>query len=807
MKIAFKNFLTTLRRYKVASLLNVVGLTLAFTAFYVIMVQVWWEASFNRAVPEAARIRLIAPYDEDDETFGTNSSRPDSERFIAESPEVEAGGTIRPGAAVQPVWTPASGSGYDRFEVAIHLVSPGFLDAVGVRTLSGDLHALVRPNTVALARSQAQRLGLVPGDALYVAADPRTAEPRPDRQLEVIAVYEDFPANSSFARIGAVQDVGERNIADNNMWNDCYFVRLREGADDAAAARRWERIHSENYKAWFERMKPRWVAVWGEEKAAELGEEEACTCKLLPLEGLYFNRELEDTDGRWPKGSLPTTLTLLGVAVLIIVIALINFVNFFFALVPVRLRAVNIFKVFGAPTGSLRRSFLFEAVGFVTCSLLCAWYLTFFLRSTRFASYVSASLAPGDNLPVVGFVAVAAVAAALVAGIYPAWYITSFSPALAAKGSFAGSAGGRRLRLGLVCVQFVVSTALILFTLVCYAQHRYIRRFDMGFDRKGVLTFEIPPRIANDYLAFESRLKTDPRIAEVTASASPFVLDAFTVWGRSYKGRDIPELHIRYVRSNFLDAMRIPVVEGPGFRPEYDGEGVERMIFTRRTARQYDIRPGETFGENPVAGICADFHFRPLQFATRPFAFVTCAMPMSFVYLRTTPGADVGAVTEHIRRIVRETAPGAGTPEVRFLDEQMADLYRREDRLAVIIALFALLSVAIALMGVFGVVLFETQHRRREIAVRKTFGATTGEILGMFNRRYILLTLGCFAAAAPAAWYAADRWLSAFAYRTHPGAWIFLAGLAAVLLITAATVTARSWQAARANPADAVKSE
>ena len=419
MKIALHNFLTTLRRYKASSLLNIVGLTLAFTAFYVILVQVRWELTFNRAIPEAERIYLVAPRSPFDETgYSICSTRPDGEQLIAGSPEIEAGGCIRPWRWDQPVWVKRHGE-FLRFRMSLNTVSKGFLETVGLRTVEGNLAALSQPNSIALSRSQAARLGVHAGDILWLGDQ---EEKRVDTQHEVVALYEDFPANSSFAHIVAVTDVGDRDMTPS-YWNDCYFVRLHAGADPDVLARRWEQIHRKNYRDYMERMAP----IWGEELTEE-EMEDPCDCLLVPLDGIYFDRRVFDGMGTFPGGSTTLTYALLSVAVLVILIALINFVNFFFALVPVRLRAVNIFKVFGAPTRSLRFSFLFEALGFVLIAQLCAWYVAVALKGSEFASYVSSSLALGDNLPVLAISLGISLVAALVAGSFPAWYITSFKP-------------------------------------------------------------------------------------------------------------------------------------------------------------------------------------------------------------------------------------------------------------------------------------------------------------------------------------------------------------------------------------------
>lgn len=802
MKIALHNFLTTLRRYKASSLLNVIGLTLAFTAFYVILVQVRWELTFNRDIPDAGRICLVAPGSWFDETgYSICSPRPDGEQLIARSPEIEAGGCIRPWRWDQPVWVKRHGE-FHRFRMSLNTVSTGFLTTVGMRAVEGDLGALTRPNSVALSRSQAARLDVHAGDLLWLGD--REGK-RTDVQHEVVAVYEDFPANSSFAHIVAVTDVGDRDMTPA-YWNDCYFVRLRAGADPDVLARRWEQIHAENYRAYVERMAP----VWGEELTEE-EMEDPCDCLLVPLDRIYFDRRVFDGMGTFPSGSATLTYSLLSVAVLVIVIALINFVNFFFALLPVRLRAVNILKVFGAPNASLRFSFLFEALGFVILSQLCAWYVAITLQGTEFASYISCPLSPAENLPVLALSLAVSLVAALVAGSFPAWYITSFNPAMAAKGSFVGSTTGRRFRTALLGVQFTVSIALIVFSVCALQQQRYVRRFDLGFDHERMLSFDLPsPKLYNpdSFDTFASSLQADPQIVGVTASSSRFVADAVSIFGREINDRKV-DIHIRIVRSNFLDVLGIPIIAGENLRPGYDRDTTLHYVVNELLAGQ-GLGLGDRLDDGTVVGICPDIHYRPLQYPTEPFAFVAGTywpVPMSHFYVRLAAGADFEAVCNHIRRAAERFDPDCGAFDIRFMDEEIDAQYARERRITTIVGLFTVLAVVIALMGVFGIVLFEAQHRRREVAVRKVMGATTAEVLRLFNRRYVRLVAVCFVVAAPVGYWAVDRWLASFAYRMPIRWWIFVAAFAVVLAVTVATVTFCSWRTAGENPADAVKSE
>ena len=216
---------------------------------------------------------------------------------------------------------------------------------------------------------------------------------------------------------------------------------------------------------------------------------------------------------------------------------------------------------------------------------------------------------------------------------------------------------------------------------------------------------------------------------------------------------------------------------------------------------------GFRLDDGNVVGICPDFHFRPLQYPVAPFAFVTIPGDMEYFFVRMAAGADFEAVCDHSRRCVERLGPDCEPLEIRFLDEDINAQYARERRITTIVGLFTVLAVVIALMGVFGIVLFETQHRRREVAIRKVMGATTQEVLRLFNRRYVVLVTVCFLIAAPVGYWAVDRWLGAFAYRVPLHWWLFAAAYVMVLAVTVATVTFCSWRTANENPADCVKTE
>lgn len=810
MKIAFRNFLTTLRRYKISSLLNVIGLTLAFTAFYVIMTQVWWELGYNRSLYEADRIYLVE--NEDWYEPGKWSSwlnRPVPERVIASTAGVEVGGCMWGGFGSGTCWTSNEPSfGYNKFSASCGSVSLPFLDVFAFRSVEGDVHDLGKPKSVIVSREVAERMRVGVGSLIWVDTD----EPQPDGAMEVVAVFEDFPDNSLLGECEVVKNLGETNLYTTSEWSFNYFVKFRPGADPDEFARQWTNVNQEMQCEAAEKR-----AAAGD--AADDDESGIYGVRLSPVSELYFE---SDSQAPCRQGSVVTTYTLLGIAVLVIVLAFINFVNFFFALVPVRIRTVNTFKVFGAPASSLRFNFVFEAFGLVLIALLAAWYVSFALQGTEFASYISASLALSQNLEVVGLVAVVAFVMALAASLYPAWYITSFAPALVVKGSFGGTRSGRRLRTLLLGVQFFISIGLIIATSFIRLQHDYMMHYDMGFDKENLLAVRLSERGAASYDALRQKLLSDPQVKDVTGATSRLVSVGRMGWGREFKGRQVA-FQSYVVQPDFLRVMGIPITDGRDFlESDFDKE-LGTMIFNEAARREFEMQVGDRINgfvspDEQIVGFCADFNFKPLQYGVSPFCFYLLPKKIQqenywhlphVVYVRMTPGADIAAVTAHIRRCIAEvdlrTEPGDIV--VRVFDEELGLEYDNERKLTAIVGLFALLAVVIALMGVFGLVLFETQHRRREIAVRRVMGASRGEILAMFNHRYVMLVAVCFVLAVPVSIWAVRHWLAGFAYAVPLYWWVFALALAGVLAVTALTVTVRSWRAVNENPAESVKSE
>ena len=632
--------------------------------------------------------------------------------------------------------------------------------------------------------------------------------------MEIVALFRDFQENSDLGHVNAITDMGDSSIDSRSEWSYTYAVKLH----DASQKEAFEKSSDVVVKDYIRKL----YGIDESSSAEDIAEMDEIlngfNVKLVSLQDIYYTKVLDGKPGGF--GNRTTDITMLAVAILIILIALINFINFFFALVPARLRSVNTYKIFGVSRTSLIFNFIFESVGLVAIALALAAIIVILLLRTSIAGILSSSAVFGDNVPVLAMTVGAAVLTAVVGSIYPAFYITSFQPALVLKGSFSGSVSGRRLRTALIGFQFVISMSLIICAMFIKMQHTYMMNYDMGFNKSCLLSGYIPYDVCwygSQNEAFEDKLRSNPQIQDITWADGEIVNTSRMGWGRDYKGKTI-YFQCYPVAYNFLKFMGIDIVDGRDFMKSDEVSEGGVMIFNEQAKKDFDVdfvtpAPGHEDG-TVTAGICKDFNFRPLQYGRGDFAFYVFGKNrwrdgLHQVYIRTAPGADVQSVIKFVLATVKEMVPYADDElySLDFFDKELGAQYRQESRLSTLISIFTLVAIIISLMGVFGLVLFDTQHRSREIAVRRVMGGSVGDILKMFNAKYIRIVLASFVIAAPLSWWVISRYFAGFAYHTPIHWWVFALSLLIVLAITMLIVTLRSWDAATSNPVDSLKND
>ena len=785
MKIAFQNFLTTLRRYKTASVLNIAGLTIAFIAFYILMAQVHHGLSYNSSIPDYERVYVTVTEDYMSEFFSLGVPWSPTEETIKQIPEVEAAGYFSFFESnTEKYIYKKNGEHYNLFNLTTAGISLSAIDALGIEMIVGDAEQLKRPQTVIISDYAAEKMKLGIGDFVYYYGVSKYDE------IEIVGIYKAFPKNSMFSETNLLR----LGYTVPSLFNkgQTGIIKLQEGADPEKFENLWRDIYAKKLKA-------------------EVGEGvlvKEKPMRLISLKDLYFSPftiTKEYISIGFRQGNLSTIYGLIAVAILTVLIAFINFVNFFFALIPVRIRAVNISKVFGATNRSLRWSFLFEALALTLISLALALYLMIAIQDSFISDFVDCSLALKDNLVTIGWILLIVVALALTAALYPAWYITSFAPSLAIKGRFGGSKAGQRLRIVLSFVQFTISMTLIMVTLAFWLQYRYMTSYDMGFDYENVITFSrLQYDIDGDNIGnvLIEEFKRIPSVEDITMCAKSIFSPTMSM---QFEGVDkkILETSGMEVRYNFLNFFRIPI-QGRDFTEQDDNE---HIISAEIKSRMGNDNWGIV---NRTIGTISGCRFRSLN---RPdvYYYLTCQNDtryLGYFYIRLHPSSDYKQAIEQIK-IVWDKVAGGGSDllQIEKVEDQIADMYAETRNQTVILSMFSFASIIISLMGVFGIVIFETQYRRKEIAIRRVFGATTSGLLWMFNSRYVQIVGACFLLSVPVAYYIIHEWQKSFVYKAPIGWWVYVAALVVILLLTLLLVTYRSWRAANENPADVVKSE
>lgn len=342
-----------------------------------------------------------------------------------------------------------------------------------------------------------------------------------------------------------------------------------------------------------------------------------------------------------------------------------------------------------------------------------------------------------------------------------------------------------------------------------------MRSYKLGFDKEQIAMVTLSSDLVKKSgELYANRLKEYADIEDVGfANTVVGASDVYSAGDFHYKGERFNS-EIINTSWNFLNVMGIPVIIGRDFnRSDAQGDSTYACIFTQGVQELIpDMEPGNSLektwqGTGRIVGFIDNIKISSLRSINRPLLFMLTSrnmLPVSYIRLRA--GADIEEAVAHIHRVIADIDP-AYPFEIQFYDTVFNDLYHKEQYLKKMITLFSLLAIILSIVGVFGLVVFETQYRRKEIGVRKVFGATVKEVLNMFNQVYLRIVIICFVIAAPLAYYGVYKWLESFSEKTPIYWWVFVLAFAIVAAITMLTVTFQNWKAANENPVNSIKSE
>lgn len=787
MKTVLRNLLSIVRRFKMASLLNVLGLSLAFVAFMMIMMQLDYDWNFDKSQSAAKRImRFDLIYDGGSQAV---IPRPLGRAFIELMPQVEAGCLLNPGSS-ENVYIINEGDTQKTFKEKSTSATADLVKVFDFDWVEGGQTSFGDPMGIIIPESLSKKIFGTESalDKQLFSAN------NTENKLIIKGVYRDFPRNSSLSNAIYRLIPPKENYDEWGNSNYLFFVRLIEGVDSDGLVNTFV----DNFKG---------NETW--RNSINL-EERNINGQLTALPDLHFVRNV--SYDFLPKADPQKMLLLLSIAIVILIIAGINYTNFNTALVPMRIKSINTQKVLGSTNATLRRSLICEALCICMFSYLLALVILRLIQYTSLTALIDADMSFALQKPILIATAVMACLLGLISGIYPAFYAVSFPPALVLKGNFGLSPKGKQLRNILIGFQFVASFALVISSLFMFLQNRYMLTEPLGYDKDQMIVVYLNQNINKNRETFTNRLKEYSGIDDVCYAQSVLSSgDLYMGWGRMYKDKPI-NFQCLPVTSDFLDVLGIDITEGRNFRKEDNLKESGSYIFNQKARAMYDIQLGDNIDGSEIVGFMPDVHFASLRKDVEPMAFYLWGKYQwgsedhfySAAYVRVPAGNDLRAAKKYIETILSDMDPSYPF-NIVFYDEILQYTYDQELRSSDLITLFGLVAIFISIVGVFGLVVFDSEYRQKEIALRKIMGSTTTQILLMFNRGYVYILLICFAIAAPIAGYGIYQWLQNFAFHIPLYWWVFLAAFLLVGLITVLTVTYQNFRVASANPVKSLK--
>lgn len=781
----------TFRKTGVSTLINILGMSVAFAAAMILMVQVRWDATYDKNFEGHEQVFRMESNWIDKGLFSVIFSRPVIETIRTASPNIEAVGTMQ---ALGEQICFREGEKESAIAIPSVLVDSSMFSVLPFEWVEGSARDFATKGTALMDETFAKKFF---GTESAVGKILQTNE---RGSIRIIGVFKTPPRNFSL-HYGLLENIGDQSLGDEEEWSYSAWVKLK----DASQVQETEN-----------RIMDRLAALFGmQEQSQEDMKALKEGFRLVNLHDAHFNR---DVKADVPSVNKAVTITLASIAIMLILIAIINFINFAFAEIPFRIKNINTRKVLGEDRSSLvcRQLAYAGIIALVAFALAVAMMVV--VSRTSFASYVSGSLGLSDNIGILALMFGVALVSAVAAGIAPAMYSTSQPPALVLKGSYAMTAKGKAFRNMLVGLQFVLSFIFILMAMFVGIQTKYMIKKNMGFPQESILQVQCGAKAGLQVEAMESYLLQNPSIEEVTFSDALIVSDYKMAWGRVDDEGNQIYVEVLPVADNFIQFFDLQILEGRDFQKS-DNQSENGCFIANESFLQHfqqyrvgSLMPGHV-GKAEIIGKVKDFNSKSLQHPMEPLVLFnwgrTRWRPFMTMYARTVPGADFKEVSKYIQDAVCKFDPALEPDQVgvRHLDEWIESMYQSEQSLGELITIASFVALLIAIIGIIGLVFFETQFLRKEIAVRRVNGATVGSILEMINQKYLVMAATSFVVAAPFSYWLMTAWRKGFAYQAPVPVWIFIAAFLAVAIITLVTVTLQSWRSANANPVESLNNE
>ena len=792
----FRNYLITairsLYRQKGFSLINILGLAFGLACALLILLWVQDELSFDRFHEHAERLYRV---EEDQyysgEVYHVNvTPYPSGPVWKDEIPEIED--------ACRYQWP--SGMLFTYGEKAFYeggcvAVDSTFFDLFNYEFLHGNkATALTEPYTTVLTEETAEKYF---GDENPIG---KSLSVNNQFEFTVTAVLRSIPKNSInqfdiLVPFDYLQEIGQYQAHWGNNSIRTY-IKLYENAV----------IDSVNSKL---------TAV-----VKQHNEDTTTDFMAAPFTRIHLHQY-------WGYGHDPGAIVFVyifsAIAIFVLLIACINFMNLSTARSSTRAREIGLRKVSGAGRRAVITQFFGESVLLAFISLIFALIivssiLEVFNKVSGKDLDFSSLLTPQFIIAMI----LVTLVAGLISGIYPALYLSAFRPIKVLKGDLSAGMKSGWFRKVLVVVQFTLSVFLIIGTVIIYRQLNYMKSKDLGYDRENMFYFQMRGQIKDNYQTIKDEFLRDPQVLGVSAASHQPHQIGSNSGGGDWDGRD-PDLSVlignNIVDYDFIETMKIELKDGRSFSREFPGD----MASLEDTSANFMINEvleeimekenavGERFQmwgmQGRIVGVMKDFHYHSVRTKIEPLMFMLGFEEyLSWIVVRVAPG-DLTKTMKGLEKTWTEIMPGYPF-EYNFVDESIDQMYRTEERLGNLLKYFTILAIIIACLGLFGLASFTAEQRTQEIGIRKVMGAKVGTVMMLLSKEFsILVIISCLIAIPASILVMGKVFLQNFEYRTDMAWWIFLAASLAALLIAILTVSYQAARAALTNPADALRYE
>jgi ABC-type antimicrobial peptide transport system permease subunit len=678
------------------------------------------------------------------------------------------------------------------FESAIVASDSGLLRMFTLPLLRGDpATALNAPNSLILSEKLAKKYF---GDTNPVG---KTVSLENKYQFMVTGVMKEIPENSIFSFEGVISFSFLKEIgAISNSWGNnsiLTFVQLEEGSDLENVNRKLTDVVLEYHPTTTTKF------------------------SVFPLLDIHLHSQFGFREN---NGPVIVLYIFSLIAVFVLLIACINFINLSTAKASSRSKEIGIRKVVGAERKTMIVQFMSESLILVTMSMILA-LIIIGLSLQMFNDVSGKEFVLRDLLHgrfIISFVIIG-ILAGIVSGLYPAFYLSAIKPAATLKGDSMTGKGNGRLRKILVVVQFTLSVIIAVSAVFMYMQLRFLQNKDLGFDKENLIGIPMSDEMKGKYYSLKSELLQEPLIKGVTASLHNPVMMGSNSGGASWDGKD-PDKHVLIgtngVDYDYLETMKMKLVSGRDFSREFTSDmavdTTGNFLVNEEVVRLMDI--GDPVGKNfrfmgiqgVIVGVLKNFHFKGADKEIEPMAFALADTSfLRIMLVRLTPGKIKESLAS-VETTWKEVIPEYPL-EYTFIDQDYNNLFRAETRLAGLLKYFTILALIIASLGLYGLSSYSTERRTNEIGIRKVMGADSLNVIHAMAREFLTLVVISLVIALPAGWLIVHKLLQQFAYRIDMNILVFVGIAAGTILIAILTVGYQAYKASCINPAEALKIE